>query len=63
MYPCKTPCGDIDCLESCFHYRKEIDDTRTDSSRTGDQPSVGLADSKQSNKQDTKSIKKTQHNL
>lgn len=23
MYPCKTPCGDIDCLESCLHNRKQ----------------------------------------
>lgn len=25
MYPCKTPCGDIDCLDSCIHYRKGND--------------------------------------
>jgi hypothetical protein len=23
MYPCKTPCGDIDCLNSCIHSKKE----------------------------------------
>jgi hypothetical protein len=24
MYPCKTPCGDIDCLNSCIHSKKGI---------------------------------------
>jgi len=22
MYPCTTPCGDIDCLDSCIHFKK-----------------------------------------
>lgn len=21
MYPCKTPCGDIDCLNSCINFK------------------------------------------
>jgi hypothetical protein len=28
MYPCKTPCGDIDCLNSCIHSKKGIDKMR-----------------------------------